>query len=162
MVARRASLGATLFGLIFTASCSGTPTQPSASVDTCDPALWTHVWGPDRLVMISPCRTATGVVTDMHTNEDGDFDIRLAVDPPYADLPNAQNVAQLNGHLQLEAICQAPILATDAQQACGSYRGSLVLPSVGQHISATGPYVLDTNHGWTELHPLSVIRILQP
>jgi len=120
------------------------------------------VWGPDRLVMISPCRTATGVVTDMHTNEDGDFDIRLAVDPPYADLPNAQNVAQLNGHLQLEAICQAPILATDAQQACGSYRGSLVLPSVGQHISATGPYVLDTNHGWTELHPLSVIRILQP
>lgn len=148
--------------LMLSVSCGDSITQPSAATDTCDPVFWNHVWGPDRLTIVDRCRTVTGTVSDMHTNEDGDFDIRLALDPQFSSLLNALNISQLNGHLQLEAICQAPILTADALQACGSFRSNILLPSVGQRISATGTYVLDTNHGWMELHPLSVVRILQP
>jgi len=150
-----------IVALAIAAGCGGSPTQPAANVaDACDPTLWAHVWEPSRLIVMDQCRTVTGTVTDMHGNDDGDFDIRLAVDPQFANMPNAQNAAQLNGHLQLEAICQAPIVTTDGMQACGSFRGNVLLPAVGQHISATGTYVLDTNHGWMELHPLTAIRIL--
>jgi hypothetical protein len=35
----------------------------------------------------------------------------------------------------------------------------LTLPPVGAHAQVTGSYVLDTNHGWMEIHPISVIDV---
>src|SRR5205807_3689587 len=32
--------------------------------------------------------------------------------------------------------------------------GHLPAPTVGEHISLTGAWVLDANHGWNELHPV--------
>jgi hypothetical protein len=32
--------------------------------------------------------------------------------------------------------------------------GHLPAPTVGEHIGLTGAWVLDTNHGWNELHPV--------
>ena len=148
-----------------TSACSGSDTQPShlaTAGAACNPELWAHVYDPARLKIVDMCRTVTGIVTDLHPNEDGDIDIRLAVDAPFASLLNAGNMSGLNGHLQLEPICQTTPAVRDAEDACGSFVWSVLRPSPGQHISVTGSYVLDTNHGWMEIHPVSVIQLLQP
>jgi len=126
----------------------------------CDATLWSHVYEPKRLRISDECRTATGVIMEEHTNADGDVDIRVAVDPPYVRLLNNGNLTNLNGWLQTEAICQAPIRATpDALRACGSFKGTVPVPPTGSHVLVTGTYVLDTNHGWMELHPITVLAV---
>jgi len=145
--------------------CGGdTPTSSasSASAETaqCTASLWSHVYDPGRLKVVGECRTVTGVITDHHQNEDGDIDVRLALDAPYADLVNGGNKASLNGHLQTEAICQAPIQADEAAPACRGFSGSVPIPPDGTHVRITGSYVLDTHHGWMEIHPISVLSVI--
>lgn len=140
---------------------AATPSSPTANAAAaCDPNLWMHVYEPGRLTIVDSCRTVTGTVSDLHTNEDGDVDIRLALDAPFANMVNDANRAQLEGHLQLETVCQSPPTTPESREACGSFVGTVPIPSPGQHVSVTGTYVLDTNHGWMELHPVSVIRVL--
>ena len=151
-----------IVALALLTSCSTSASAPTASAnvaDACNPDLWTHVYDPVRLQIVDSCRTVTGTVADLHANEDGDYDIRLAVDPAYANLVNDTNRSQLDGHLQLETVCQAPQTVADAEAACGTFVGNVLIPQPGQHISVTGSYVLDTNHGWMEIHPVSVIRV---
>jgi hypothetical protein len=126
----------------------------------CNASLWSHVYDPGRLKVIDVCRTVTGYITDHHANEDGDVDVRLALDPPYAGLVNAGNVAGLNGHLQTEAICQAPVSAPEAAPACRNFSGTVRVPADGTHVQVTGSYVLDTHHGWREIHPISVLTVI--
>ena len=39
--------------------------------------------------------------------------------------------------------------------ACQGYTNQIPVPSEGQHITITGPYVLDTDHyDWAEIHPV--------
>ena len=139
----------------------GSPTSAGArpAAPACDASLWNHVYDAARLQVRQACITVTGTVTDFHANDDGDIDIRLDVDPPYANLLNDGNVANLNGHLQTEAICQAPQTAADAIQACRGFVGSVAVPAVGARVQVTGSYVLDTHHGWMEIHPISALSL---
>jgi hypothetical protein len=147
--------------LLLITSCGGSSTKPSSATnDTCNAALADYVYDPARLQVVAACRTVTGIVANLHSNPDGDFDIRITPDPPYADLINDANRTRLGNHLQVEAICQAPPSYDIAKTTCGGFSGNVVIPQVGQHISATGRYVLDTNYGWMELHPVSVIRVI--
>jgi len=118
------------------------------------------VYDPARLTVIDACKTVTGVITDHHENADGDIDVRLALDPPYVNLLNAGNISNLNGHLQTEAICQTKIENADAARACQGFNGSVVVPPDGTHVQVTGTYTLDKNHGWMEMHPISVLRVI--
>lgn len=143
--------------------CGGSAVSPStaqtpaaAAAPTCDATLWTHVYDPGRLTVLSACMTVTGTVDNApHVSDDGDLDFHLVPDAQFANLLNGSS----NGHLHVEAICQGPINSDTPQaiQSCGAYKNSVVIPPPGTHVSVTGPYVLDTNHGWTEIHPVSVI-----
>jgi hypothetical protein len=146
-------------------SCGGSGAGPTAAVvppaPQCDPALWNYVYDPTRLTVKASCETVTGTIINQHASDDGDIDMELALDPPYAGLLNAANLAKLSGNLNIEAICQAPILP-DTPQAVPACRGIprlLALPPVGTHVQVTGAYVLDTNHGWMELHPITIIDV---
>jgi len=146
-------------------ACRGAaPASPTSSGErlpapTCDASLWSHVYDAARLQVRQPCITVTGTVTDFHTNDDGDIDIRLDVDQPYANLLNDGNISNLNGHLQTEAICQTPPSAAEAIPACRGFAGSVAVPAVGAHVQVTGSYVLDTHHGWMEIHPISALSV---
>jgi hypothetical protein len=143
-------------------ACSTTPNAPSAgSTLACNTTLWDHVYDPGRLQIHDACRTVTGTITDQHTNDDGDIDVRLEVDPPYRNLLNAGNISNLNGHLQTEAICQAAIQTADAARACQGFHGSIVIPPNGTHVQVTGTYTFDTNHGWMEIHPISILTVIR-
>lgn len=131
-------------------------TQNSTAAPTCSASLETHVYDPSRLTVLNPCMTVTGTVDNVpHVSDDGDLDFHFVPDAQFANLLNSMS----NGHLHVEAICQGPINSDTPQavQSCGSYKNALVIPPPGTHVSVTGPYVLDTNHGWTEIHPVSVI-----
>jgi hypothetical protein len=144
-------------------ACGGSNSSPtSAAVQPqCDPSLWNNVYDPTRLKVMAPCMTITGTVINQHASDDGDIDMEFALDPQFANLLNSANLAKLSGNLNIEAICQAPIQPDTPQAvpACGSLSRRLTLPPVGAHAQVTGSYVLDTNHGWMEIHPITAIDI---
>src|SRR5260370_25286799 len=64
------------------------------------------------------------------------------------------------GDLILEPVCENPITQADAVAACQGYHNPLVLPPLGSHVTVTGPFVLDTDHGWNQIHPLESIAVV--
>ncbi|MDE3111783.1 MAG: hypothetical protein KGK34_02470 [Chloroflexota bacterium] len=113
-----------------------------------------HVYNPYRLVLQDPCKTATGTVMFTRREADGDWHIGLHLDDGQESLLNAKNLSDEQGDLVAEVICALPITQADAVSACSGYANTIPIPTVGSHISVTGPYVLDADHGWMEIHPV--------
>jgi hypothetical protein len=151
------------------AACSSpspplSPTPPVSAhgcLEPNDPAA--HVYHPDRLQVLNPCLTASGTIAFERKEADGDYHIGLALDAQYAGLVNACNSTCMNGaergDLVLEPVCELPVTQADAVNACAGYHNPLVVPPVGGHVSVTGAYVLDLDHGWTEIHPVMALAV---
>lgn len=123
-----------------------------------------HVYSPDRLEVLNPCVTVTGYIDFIRHEADGDFHIGLRLDARYAGLVNACNRTCLNGaeqgDLVVEPVCMNTPTQADAVKSCVGYHNPLVIPPVGSHVQMTGAYVLDLDHGWTEIHPLMSVRVI--
>ena len=122
-----------------------------------------HVYNPQRLTVYSPCEHVAGIVEIIRTEADGDYHILVHVDPGQVDPNggawiNACNTTCLNGaehgDLVTEPVCEhTPITQSDAVSACAGYANPATIPKVGDHVLVSGPWCLDTAHGWLELHP---------
>src|SRR5438876_7000067 len=113
----------------------------------------------NRLTIVKSCITASGVVDNVLQEADGDYHVRLALDSQYSNPTNAGNQHQY-GDLVVEIICALPITQSDAVSACQNYTNNITVPSINDHITVTGPYVLDTNHyNWAEIHPVYTLTI---
>jgi hypothetical protein len=128
-----------------------------------------NVYHPERLHVRSRCRTVTGVVVSVVHEPDGDYHINLHVDPKYAGLLNARNNSAEGGNLVLEIIpsdepgCtpgKPPIMPYGTYDYGLCTGANIGAPPRGARVSVTGPYVLDANHGWMEIHPVWRLRIL--
>lgn len=119
-------------------------------------SIWSHVYNPYRLNVIRPCITASGIVDNVTSEDDGDYHVRLALDSQYSNLTNSANKTYQYGDLVVEIICAlSPASPQSAILACEGYTNNITIPSVNDHITVTGPYVLDTNHdNWAEIHPV--------
>ena len=127
--------------------------QPSLCSDP--NSISSHVYNPYRLQQVKPCITVSGVVEYKIEEADGDYHLRLALDSQYSNLTNAANDQEQYGDLVVEVICALPISQQDAVLACEGYTNTITIPSVNDHITVTGPYVLDTYHdNWAEIHPV--------
>ena len=122
----------------------------------CDAALWAHVYHPDRLHVVRQCMTVRGTVTEVRWEPDGDLHIRLAT---RAALVNSANDQDQGGDLLLEEICQGPVSQADAEAACQGVPHDLTIPAPGDRVTVTGSYVLDADHGWMEIHPVTGLTI---
>ncbi len=98
--------------------------------------------------------TVTGTVNRIKDEPDGDYHVRLYLDPQFAGLINDANVRLHAFDHILEPVCIHAITQADAVSACAGYSNPLSVPPPYTHVSATGAYVLDIDHGWMELHPL--------
>jgi len=97
------------------------------------------VYHPARLVVQSRCRVAVGTVEVVRFEAyDGDVHVELRLDPGQETLLSGGN-GRIGGNLLLE------IVPPD--------RGRVPIPRVGSRVSAVGPLVDDTAHGWREIHP---------
>ena len=49
---------------------------------------------------------------------------------------------------------------SDAISACQNYTNNITIPTINDHITVTGSYVLDTDHhNWAEIHPAYTLAI---
>ncbi len=129
---------------------------------TChDPgSISSHVYIPGRLQTIKSCITASGTVTAKRGEADGDYHILVKLDPQYSNLTNQANMDHQNGWLVVEIICVLTVNQTDAIGPCQNYTNQITIPDIGQHITFSGPYVLDSEHYyWAEVHPVYSLTI---
>lgn len=135
--------------------------SPSTYPNCNDPgSISNHVHDPSRLIIVKSCVTASGTVETTYEHGDGDFDMRLRLDPQYRNLTNIANDRYLQGNLVVEIICAHPPTQMSARPSCENYVNHIPLPKVGEHIKVTGPYVLDSGHGnWAEIHPVYTLAI---
>ncbi|MEI7803282.1 MAG: hypothetical protein WCI97_11580 [Bacteroidota bacterium] len=125
----------------------------------CDPALWNYVYHSSRLKMYEACKTVSGTVIGKHDEADGDIHLQLRM-TGNSNLLNSKNLTEQNGCLVLEIICAKKVTQADAIGPCSGYYNNIIVPGIGDQISVSGSYVLDTNHGWNEIHPVSSLTII--
>jgi|SRR6188472_3926227 len=131
----------------------------SISSNQCDQSLWRHVWGPERLRVVSPCITATGTIESIEKQTDGDVHVGLRPDPQFEGLLNAASMKGMSGNVNVEPICfQEKIKESEAKEACGNFFQNISVPPEGSHVRVTGSFVIDEGAGgWTEIHPVTSI-----
>jgi hypothetical protein len=145
--------------------------RPSTSGTGCrsgDPLA--NVYHEDRLSVKDPCMTVSGTVMSVTLEADGDTHFDLALDPAYTSLLTPANESGQNGWLVVEIVpADKPgcTPGTPPVPASGTYDYGIctganeVSPATGTHVSVTGPYVLDLDHGgWAEIHPVWAITNL--
>ena len=138
---------------------TGSPGSDQSSCSDPD-SISSHVYNSYRLNVIKSCITASGVVENVFEEADGDYHLRLALDSQYTNLTNSANDQYQYGDLVVEIICALPVTQSDAVSACQNYTNAITIPSVNDHITVTGPYVLDTDHyDWAEVHPVYTLTI---
>jgi hypothetical protein len=120
-----------------------------------------HVYHPDRLVEQKGCITVTGVIAKKLKEKDGDWHVRLTLDAGQgADLINEANDEKQGGDLVFEPICLNKITQKNAKAACKKFHQKINLPNKGDHVTVTGIHMLDNEHGWLEIHPVTKIKLL--
>jgi hypothetical protein len=112
--------------------------------------------------VLDRCKHAEGTVVDVAHEDDGDYHVWFHVDAGYEYLLNAQNHFQARPSLLAEITprCAAATNPPDARSAAQCPKTNLSIPKLGDRIAIDGPWVLDTDHGWREIHPVAAIRIL--
>jgi hypothetical protein len=156
------SLVGAVAGFYFYDQFRMSPGASSSSSSTCsDPAsISSHIYNAYRLQIVKSCTTASGTVDNVIEEADGDVHLRTNLDQAYTNLTNSANDQYQYSDLVVEIICVSPPSQTDAIPACQHYTNQIPVPSVGQHITITGPYVLDTDHyNWAEIHPVYTLVI---
>jgi hypothetical protein len=127
---------------------------PSTAAD-CDASLWNHVYKPSRLRQLASCLSVTGVIEESSANSDGDQHFLLRLDRGQDTLVNKRNLKKKHGDLVLEIVCANPTSMKKVKSACAGYTNRVPLAAVGEHVRATGTYVIDSDNGWAEIHPVS-------
>ena len=123
-----------------------------------------NVYHPDRLKVLSPCTTVTGVVRSVRTEADGDVHFDLQLDSAYTHLLTPASYDAQHGWLVAEIVPADEPGCTPGRPPrppAGTYDYGICTgadespPAPGSPISVTGPYVLDEGHGgWAEIHPV--------
>jgi hypothetical protein len=133
-----------------------------------------------RLHLLDRCRTVNGTIDCLKHEPDGDVHLRLRLDPQFTGLLRPANSLQTcadqpGPHLVVEIIPQHKqgILFRDNDADAGGFI-TPATPAPGDHITVTGPYVVDTNvlhriiyqgraaENWAEIHPAWAIRVDRP
>ena len=120
------------------------------------------MYHPQRLQIIDSCKSVLGTIESKKSEPDGDYHIKLKLDPQFSNLINSANVDGQHGDMVVEPICQHAITESIAAAvACSNFHQNINIPAVGSHVNVTGSYVLDKEHkGWAEIHPVThIIKI---
>jgi hypothetical protein len=95
---------------------------------------------------------------------DGDWHIQLDLDSEFRSLLNQENLDKQQGYLVLEPMCSNYVSQKDTieEGVCDGLNQNIFATNfIGHRVTATGAYVLDKQHGWAELHPVTSIVPIQ-
>jgi len=129
----------------------------TGEVAICDDSLWLRVYRPQRLVVMNPCMVAEGTVVSVQPQDDGD--LHILVNPDDTSILNDNNYRRQRGHLVVEPVCFVRTRHQSARRACRGFTQTyLPVPDPGDRVRIVGAYVLDKQHGWMEIHPVTTIE----
>lgn len=127
----------------------------------CEPNALDGVHNPVRLQVLNPCAVFQGTVVQAprKNSSDGDVTFTASPDPAYAGMLNAKN--RLKGGLHVEIVPRDQPGCTPGQPVVVGNVPDLGLcsgrdisgPALGAHVRIVGPWVLDRNDAWNEIHP---------
>jgi len=158
-----------------TAPALSSSTAPPVSTTACRPGdPLANVYHPYRLQVRSDCMTVTGTVAYVRGEGDGDVHINLALPASESHLLDHDNYTYENGDLVAEVVpadqpgCtpgQPPPLPPTAYRSTsydyGTCTGAdIATPPQGSQVRISGPYALDSDHGWMEIHPVWSVTVL--
>ena len=161
-------LGLCLAGALV--GCGGVQTKSSTTLGAaaakhssqsaaCKPNPRDGVYHPDRLEILNPCARFQGTVVEAPKKfPDGDVSFLVAPDPGYASMLNAQNRKEGGLHVEIVPRDQPgctpgqPLHVGDVPVGLCSGR-DIADPALGAHVRIIGPWVLDRNNDWNEIHP---------
>jgi len=126
--------------------------------------IWNSVYKPTRFIVWDSCYTATVKITDALYEADGDYTMwGLPTDSTTVQLLRSKYDDVWNEiWLKMEIIYgRKPTQLSAKPNYNKGYRNKLVLPKVGQTVSVTGYLVLDRQHWYIEVHPVTKITIIQ-
>lgn len=118
------------------------------------------VHGPDRLKVLNRCAVFQGTVSQAPVkNPDGDVSFEVRPDSGYARMLNAHN--RREGGLHIEVVPRDQPGCTPGKRVyvrdvpgLGICSGrDIASPALGAHVRIIGPWVLDRNNNWYEIHP---------
>jgi hypothetical protein len=127
------------------------------------------VYHPYRLQVHSRCITVTGTVAYIRVEDDGDIHVDLSLPSNESYLLNRVNYSDQYGQLVTEIVPADQPGCTPGhppRAASGSYDygictgADIATPPIGAVVRETGPYVLDSDHGWMEVHPVWAITVI--
>lgn len=118
--------------------------------------------------------TVTGTVASIRHEDDGDIHIDLSLPAGESHLLDQANYSDEDGALVTEIVpadqpgCSPglapPLPATAYRSASYNYGectgADIATPPFGSDVSVTGPYVLDSDHGWMEIHPVWAVTVI--
>ena len=113
--------------------------------------------------MLTPCIAVTGTIFNFVSEPDGDYHIRVTVDPQFKGLLNAKNNTGQSSHLVVEPGCTKEPTQPDTVQegVCNGFRQTIFAPDMkGKRVRIVGVYVEDMEHGWNEIHPVTSITVI--
>lgn len=129
-----------------------------------------NVYHPYRLKVRVRCLTVVGTVAYIRREDDGDVHVALRLPAGEDHLLNRYNDSEQYHQLVTEIVpADQPhcILGRPPRPAHGTYDygvctgADIHTPPMGALVKVTGPYVLDADHGWMEIHPVWRIVILR-
>jgi hypothetical protein len=71
--------------------------------------------------VVDYCRSVSGTIESIRTEQDGDYHIRVKLDPQFSDLINSANVNGQFGDLVVEPIFVNPVTQPSAISACQNF-----------------------------------------
>ena len=101
-------------------------------------------------------------MVDVAHEDDGDYHVWFTVDQGDEGLLNSEDHFQAKPALLAEITPACSSNPPDAAAAAKCSASPLPIPKIGDHIGIEGPWVLDKDHGWQEIHPVMAITINQP
>jgi hypothetical protein len=118
------------------------------------------VHGSDRLKVLSPCAAFQGTVSEKPVkNSDGDVSFQARPDRGYASMLNAHNRSEGGLHIEIvprdQPGCKRgqTVHVGDVPDLGTCSGRDIAAPALGAHIRVIGPWVLDRNNNWYEIHP---------
>jgi len=134
-------------------------TSTKTAIAGCDTSHWKYVYNPSRLEVIQACKTVTGTIEESNADEDGDQHMLLKLDAGQEDLLTKKNRKKKDGNLVIEAVCMNNTTLKKVGNTCNGYVNHIQLPKIGDHVTVTGSYVIDSHNGWSEIHPITGIVV---
>ncbi|MGA3211624.1 MAG: hypothetical protein ABSD20_09980 [Terriglobales bacterium] len=165
---RLISTAMVLIGVLAFAPVAGLQSFADTPSTSCDPGLWFHVYhagfptAKDRLKVIESCKTVTGILHFVDYDADGNTHLRLDPDPQFRDLLNDRNGAEGN-MLVVVSMCDKKPTQKNAvaEGVCTNWHQHLYKSDMNnKHVSVTGAYIEDQEHGWREIHPVTSITVI--